>query len=238
MTYVCEEGVDFPQDVSGNGDHITAMTCTWGTSDVLAKGSWNAAEGFYVATPSTAPYIPALADGLGLAANGLAITNRGGYTHNGGEYTILESDPAVVPILGVSGTGSASDGDFTYAPHSLLITEPSGGWSDEIDPDTSSMENLYAVVATMANGLVTSYTATEPAGGWLRTFNPQTATVTNFLDVAATLASEISGTANAYTVTAPTVSVLTFDPNTDSFTTAKAVLATLLINLQDEGVIG
>jgi hypothetical protein len=48
------------------------------------------------------------------AADGSAITNRGGYVHNGSEVTILESDPAVVPILGVSGTGTASDGDFTY----------------------------------------------------------------------------------------------------------------------------
>ena len=57
--------------------------------------------------------IPALADGTA-AADGRPITNAGGYVHNDGGYTILESDPAVVPILGVSGTGGDSDGDYTY----------------------------------------------------------------------------------------------------------------------------
>jgi hypothetical protein len=46
MTYVCEEGSDFPLDVSVEGNDITAMTCTWGTSDVLDNGSWNTAIGF------------------------------------------------------------------------------------------------------------------------------------------------------------------------------------------------
>jgi hypothetical protein len=46
MTYVCEEGVDFPFDVSENDDDITEMTCTWTTSDTLANGSWNTAIGF------------------------------------------------------------------------------------------------------------------------------------------------------------------------------------------------
>jgi hypothetical protein len=41
----------------------------------------------------------------------------GGFDHNGSEVTLLQSDPAAVPILGVSGTGSASDGDFEYATH-------------------------------------------------------------------------------------------------------------------------
>jgi hypothetical protein len=46
MTYVCEEGVDFPFDVSENDDDITEMTCTWTTSDTLDNGSWNTAIGF------------------------------------------------------------------------------------------------------------------------------------------------------------------------------------------------
>jgi hypothetical protein len=46
MTYVCEEGVAFPLDVSVEGNDITAMTCTWTTSDTLANGSWNTAIGF------------------------------------------------------------------------------------------------------------------------------------------------------------------------------------------------
>lgn len=90
MTYVCEEGAVLPLDVSGSGNHITSMTTTWTTSDDIP--CWNALMGFYVAVQQTAPYIPSLADGSGIAANGLALTNRalteedGG--HNGGEYSV------------------------------------------------------------------------------------------------------------------------------------------------------
>ena len=43
MTYVCEENSGFPQDVSGSGNHITSMTVTRTTSDVIH--SWNLDNG-------------------------------------------------------------------------------------------------------------------------------------------------------------------------------------------------
>ena len=50
MTYPCEELSGFPQDVSGNGNHITSMTVTRTTSDLI--GSWNLDKGFVPATVS------------------------------------------------------------------------------------------------------------------------------------------------------------------------------------------
>jgi hypothetical protein len=61
MTYVCEEGDFFPLDVSGRGNDIVSMTCTWGTSDSLA--SWCCVKGF--SHPDMAydiSFLPAVAD--------------------------------------------------------------------------------------------------------------------------------------------------------------------------------
>lgn len=41
-------------------------------------------------------YIPALIDGLGLAADGSAITNAGGHVHNGSEVTLTQTDATII----------------------------------------------------------------------------------------------------------------------------------------------
>ncbi len=101
------EGSGNPYDVSGNDNHATTNTATWTTADDIP--SYNLEKGFRVAVQGTPPYIPALADGSG-AADGNAITNKGGYVHNGAECSIQQTDSDMV----TGGTSFWGDSTPTY----------------------------------------------------------------------------------------------------------------------------
>ena len=58
----------------------TLVSGGWTTGDLL---HYNAVHGFYAAVAGVKPFVPARIDGSGIAANGLALTNEGGYVSNG-----------------------------------------------------------------------------------------------------------------------------------------------------------
>lgn len=59
--------------------------------------------------PSGTRYIPALTDGSGLAADGLPITNLGGFVHNGAPVTIQQTDASLLTNDFWSSNGSTFD---------------------------------------------------------------------------------------------------------------------------------
>jgi len=126
MAYVCEEGSGFPCDVSVGGTDITSMTTPWTTAAGIP--SWNNEKGFYVAVAQTPPYIPALSDGSA-AADGSAITNPGGFTHNGCEVSILQDSFGILPTVGSTvgdlsqvGVGTAEWSAFNESDDQILLT--------------------------------------------------------------------------------------------------------------------
>ena len=160
LTYVCEEGSGFPMDVSGNGNHITSMTTTWTTSDDIP--STNYEEGFtllenlYTVIEPTSGYVVAMdmvagdiGDLLDLTASMIyeaqndkstfSITNNSTLTiFNPNSYTIND-------LYDIAGTIADElwSGFSTYT-----ITEPTGGWVREFNPNTATNDILANVLAT------------------------------------------------------------------------------------------
>jgi hypothetical protein len=121
----------------------------------------------------------------------------------------------------------------------FYTAEPVGGWLRTFNPNTDTVIDALAVLATMIydhqQGASESYTITEPAGGWLRAFDPAAPTVRNLFDVVATLATEFTGTDNAYTVASNPISYVAAATTLQDAANTLATFITELIALKTIG---
>ena len=121
----------------------TIINGNWTTGNTLHH---NAVNGFY-SVDGNEPFVPSRADGTGLSAIGLPITNKTGVTHNGFEGNI-QQDPSAYKLLnsiivhlstGITYTipwDGLSDGHPVY-DNEVTVIFVGGLWSigSEIHPD-------------------------------------------------------------------------------------------------------
>jgi hypothetical protein len=121
------------------------------------------------------------------------------------------------------------------------FTEPSSGFRYSFDPNTDTLTDAFDVLATVMSDTVGetegSWSVTEPIGGWVTEFDATSASMQDLLNVVATLANDLPTSENSYTLVPPTQSEYSFNPNTDTLSTAINVFGALLVDLQTYGVI-
>ena len=93
-------------DGNNDGTIVPSTTPSWTTSDDIF--SYNLLYGF---SKPASVYIPALLDGT-LAADGSAITNKGGHVHNGCEVTLTMTDPEILDSIEITIDGATADLDY------------------------------------------------------------------------------------------------------------------------------
>ena len=160
------EGQGLPYDVSGNGNHATANAATWTTADDIESA--NLLNGFYVATQQTAPYIPALTDGSGLAADGSALTNHGGYVHNGAECSIVQTNALSVTYPHYISVTIDSAAPVQFAYDGVLFESPqyvSPEGTEWISKTGSGTWEYKGQLATLGTNPAISYL--PPTTGWV-----------------------------------------------------------------------
>jgi hypothetical protein len=156
-------------NVVANANHGTISTGDLTTMRAARRNvgtSWNALKGFRLATVGAYDnvQIPALASGAS-AANGAALTNPGGFVHNGGIYGVKQVDPLFYkgPIV-VSGTGTDADGTWEY----FCEFEGRGEWHLTGSPSAvlSAQGSSWVIEDTGFYFAIASTAPLPPKTGW------------------------------------------------------------------------
>jgi hypothetical protein len=170
VLYPFEEGAGnvFYNSIA-NANHGTISTGDLTTMRAARRNvgtSWNALKGFRLATVGAYDnvQIPALASGAS-AANGAALTNPGGFVHNGGIYGVKQVDPLFYkgPIV-VSGTGTDADGTWEY----FCEFEGRGEWHLTGSPSAvlSAQGSSWVIEDTGFYFAIASTAPLPPKTGW------------------------------------------------------------------------